>query len=199
MTITVERRDDEHFNFLASYVLSRTYGNYGGLFDAATHYGGANVTAAFNDLNSAWEYATGLLPNDRTHVFKFSGSYRFPHGLAAGISFIAQSGTPLSEYADLGNALNSWKLLSPRGSIGRTPPIWDLNARVIYVLPFPGLLQARLLLDIFHIASQRDPVDVSQARGFMDSNGTFYPHTTYGQAFRYQPPMSVRLGMEASF
>jgi hypothetical protein len=199
MTVTVERRDDDQFNFIASYVLSRIYGNYGGLFDAVTHYSGANVTAAFNDLNSASEHATGLLPNDRTHVFKLSGSYRFPHGLAAGISFIAQSGTPLSEYADLANGFNNIKFLSPRGSIGRTPPIWDLNARVIYVLPLPGLLHARLLLDIFHIASQRDPVDVSQARGFMVSNGTLYPYATYGQAYRYQPPMSVRLGMEASF
>ena len=77
--------------------------------------------------------------------------------------------------------------------------MWDLNARLVYNVTREGFPHARLLLDIFLIASQREPVDVSQDRGYMDSNGTLYPNTTYGQAYRYQPPMSVRLGMEVNF
>ena len=38
LIISIERRLDEHFNFLASYVLSRDYGNYEGLFDALGHW-----------------------------------------------------------------------------------------------------------------------------------------------------------------
>ncbi len=37
LIISIERRLDEHFNFLVSYVLSRDYGNYEGLFDALGH------------------------------------------------------------------------------------------------------------------------------------------------------------------
>jgi hypothetical protein len=194
LAITIEHQKGEHFNFLGSYVLSRDYGNYGGLFDAFSHFMYPNMNFLPSDLEQV-QRATGLLPNDRTHVFKFYGSYNFSFGLTAGISFIAQSGTPLSEY---GRGTPDM-LLSTRGTTGRTPAIWDLNARLTYEMPFISNWNTRLVLDIFHIASQRKPVDVDQYRYFIASDGTFFPSPTYGQAYRYQPAMSVRLGMEMSF
>ncbi len=197
LIFTIERHQDEHFNFLASYVLSRDYGNYGGVFDAVYHTSFPNNSSAFNDINTARRNATGLVSNDRTHVFKFSGSYRFLSKLSAGISFIAESGTPLSEYMYTDQGV---MFLSPRGSAGRTPAIWDLSARFTYELPFVALWRARLILDVFHIASRRKPVDVDQAYGYVDVNGvTQWINPTYGQAFRYQPPMSARLGLEMGF
>jgi len=172
------------------------YGNYGGVFDALSHSSFPNFGTTFDDLNSTKQFGTGLLPNDRTHTFKFSGSYRILSELSAGITFVAQSGTPQSEFEYLDTGL---RFLAPRGSAGRTPAIWDLSARVLYGLPFDGLWRARLVLDVFHIASQRKPVDVDKSQGYIDSNGNFYANSTYGQAYRYQPPMSVRLGMEVSF
>jgi len=73
-----------------------------------------------------------FLTTGRT-FFKFSTSYRFSFGLTTGISFFAQSGTPLSEYAWTSYGAT---FLSPRSSYGRTPAIWDLNARVMYYLDF---------------------------------------------------------------
>lgn len=136
------------------------------------------------------------MPNDRTHVFKFSGSYRFSFGLTTGISFTAQSGTPLSEYAyqDIGV-----KFLRIRGAAGRTPATWDLNARVMCELPFADSWHTRLILDIFHIASQRQPVDGDEHHFYLDSHGIPYPIATFGQAYRYQPPMSARVGVEVHF
>ena len=40
----------------------------------------------------------GLLPNDRTHAFKFYGSYPFSFGLTIGVSGYWTSGTPVSEF-----------------------------------------------------------------------------------------------------
>jgi hypothetical protein len=100
LILTIERKGDEHFNFLASYVLSRDYGNYGGLFDAFYHSNEPNTYWYNGSFEDAWQKETGLLPNDRTHVFKFSGSYNFSFGFSLGISFLAQSGTPLCEYAN---------------------------------------------------------------------------------------------------
>jgi hypothetical protein len=54
-------------------------------------------------------------------------------------------------------------------------------------------------MDIFHIASQRKPVDIDQYHYYIDPNGNLIPSQTYGQAYRYQPSMSVRLGLEVSF
>ena len=198
LIITVERREDEHFNFLASYVLSRNYGNYGGVFDAASRGGYPNFGTNFDDLPSTLQFGTGLLPNDRTHTFKLSGSYRFDFGFSTGIAFTAQSGTPLSEYVGLPIPY-TLGLLAPRGSQGRTPAIWDLSVRLIYDLPVAALWRVRCILDVFHIASQRQPVDIDQFRGVMDPVLGLQSVSTYGQAYRYQPPMSVRLGMEVSF
>ncbi len=198
LILSIQRTGDEYFNFLASYVLSRDYGNYEGLFDASYHGSFPNANSMFDDLTTSSTNTTGLVPNDRTHVFKFSGSYRFSFGLVTGISLITQSGTPMSElaYTDFGV-----KYLSPRGSVGRTPAIWDLNARILYDLNLFSSLHPRLILDLFHIASQRKEVDIDQRKYFgVDENGEpINPNPTYGQAYRYQPSFSLRLGIEIGF
>jgi hypothetical protein len=198
LIISIERRLDERFNFLASYVLSRNYGNYEGLFDVFRHTTVPNQNIMFDDLNTSRHNAFGLVPNDRTHTFKFSGYYNFSFGLVTGISFIAQSGTPLSELAETDVGM---KFLSPRGSAGRTPTIWDINARVMYAFDFLSFLQSKLILDVFHIASQKKPVDVEQFQYLsVDENGNpILPNPRYGQVYRYQPSMSLRLGLEVSF
>jgi hypothetical protein len=195
LVITIETQKVQPVNFLASYVLSRDYGNYEGVFDPLNHTTEPNMNFLSSNLLQV-QRAYGLLPNDRTHVFKFSGSYSFSFGLTTGISLIVQTGTPLSEYANGGNYSI---LLNPRGTAGRTPAIWDLNARFIYEIPYLYNQNTRLILDIFHIASQRNPVDVDQYRYLITSDATFIPSPTYGQVYRYQPAMSVRLGMELNF
>jgi hypothetical protein len=190
LVFTVQGQGGEHLKFLASYVLSRNYGNYTGLFDPYSHTGGSANNGTFGGNDNA-QISTGLLPNDRTHVFKLSGSYHFDFGLTAGTSFSWQSGTPLSDMA------SDFTFLAPRGTSGRTPAIWDLNARLAYDLPLLTEWRTRLLLDVFHIGSQQNPVDIVQEH-YLDSDRV-YPNPDYGLAFRYQPAMSVRLGMEVSF
>ncbi len=194
LEFTVQGQSGEHFNFLASYVLSRNYGNYTGLFDPYNHTGGSGGNSTFG-ANADATISTGLLPNDRTHVFKCSGSYRFDFGLTAGTSFAWESGTPLSEMA------SDFTFLGPRGTSGRTPAFWDLNARIAYDLPLLTEWRTRLLLDVFHIASQQKPVDIVQKHYYnIDNSGNpVYLNPDYGLAYRYQPAMSVRLGMEVSF
>ena len=198
LIFTIQRTGDKHFNLLASYVLSRNYGNYEGLFDAIYHDRIPNNNLTFDDLENARVNATGLVPNDRTHLFKFSGYYIFSFGLITGITFTAQSGTPLSEYAGTDVGI---KFLSPLGSNGRTPSIWDLNARFIYQISVFNVSSSRLILDIFHIASQLKPVDIDQQHYFsVDKNGNpIFLNPYYGKTSRYQQPMSIRLGMEVNF
>jgi hypothetical protein len=73
-----------------------------------------------------------------------------------------------------------------------------VSARVIYHLPVVALWRPRLVLDVLQIASQRRLVDIDQVRGVMDPSAGLQPFSTYGQTYRYQPPMSVRLGVEAN-
>ena len=198
LIFTIEKHNDEHFSFQASYVLSRDYGNYEGLFDPVFHQEFPNNNGTSDNPSFAPIYSRGLLPNDRTHLFKFSGYYSFSFGFIAGISFVAQSGVPLSEYAntDVGN-----KFLSPRGTSGRTPALWDLSARFIYNVPVLNFNNSRLIMDIFHIVSQQKPVDINQFHYLsLDENGNPYNiNPSFGKPYRYQQPMSVRLGMEVNF
>ena len=91
-------------------------------------------------------------------------------------------------------------MMAPRGTNGRMPFIWDLGMRMAYRLPIDELPRARILLDVFHIASQKAAVNIEQYKGHLNSSGEFdylYPH--YGEVIRYQPPTSVRLGLEVGF
>jgi hypothetical protein len=139
---------------------------------------------------------SGLLPNDRTHVFKFHGSYRTNVGLDIGTSFMVASGTPLSEFVSA--SFQPWRdFASQRGTAGRTDTIWDWNLRFVYRLAsLTGTTwRPRLIADIFHIGSERTPVDYDQVMELAPG----VPNPTYGLPTRYQPPTTIRLGVEVDF
>ena len=197
----LQKVSNDPFNFFLSYVLSRTYGNYQGLFDPETGGLSPNFTTTFDYLEMV-ENSTGLLPYDRTHSIKFNCSYRFEFGLSMGSTFSWMSGTPLNEYG-VGPDHSSRIFLKPRGTAGRTPSIWDVNLRLAYILPILSDFHnsARIIIDIFHIASKQEAVTFDQTRYLdVDVNGNqVFPNPTYGQATRYFPPMSFRAGMEINF
>ncbi len=190
------------FNFLTSYVLSRTEGNYSGLFNSDFAWWAPNASGSFSELETLVD-ADGLLPNDRTHVLKFSGSYKFDFGFTVGTIFSWSSGTPLNEFGGSKIGPPFYTFLQPRGTVGRTSSIWDWNLRFVYDV---GRLAGtkwnqRLILDILHIGSLSDPVDFDQVHFFnVDENGNqINANPLYKLPTRYQPPMSVRLGFEIGF
>jgi hypothetical protein len=199
--IVFQKVSNDPFNFSVSYVLSRTYGNYQGLFETESGIPGANVTGAFEYPETTID-ATGLLPYDRNHAFKFYSSYRFDFGLSMGIFFLWMSGTPLNEF---GTGSLGWGriFLQPRGTAGRTSSIWDLNFRLAYTLPqlISFDYQARFILDLFHIASQQEAVNYDQLHYLnVDEYGNQSdPNPTYGLPTSFQPPMSLRFGLEVNF
>ena len=202
LELTFSRFGASRVNFLVSYVLSRIYGNFTGLFNS--------------DINASWPgnyvslrtqeqaiNSTGLLPNDHTHVFKLFGSYDFGFGMTAGIFFTAQSGMPLNELGasiyDPGEPV----FLVKRGSAGRTPTILDLNLRLTYRLNSNFLkgMSPKIILDFQHIGNPRAVVNVDQWKYLgRDNDGNHIsPNSTYGHAIAHQPPFMVRLGLEVGF
>lgn len=189
-------------NLLASYVLSRNHGNYPGLYNSEIGFDYPNTSRSI-DLEEQIPNSTGLLPNDRTHVFKLNGSYLFDFGLTTGAMFIWQSGTPLTEYGGTSEGIPLFNFLSERGSVGRTPSIWDLNFRITYDLGkiFNSKFKSRFLIDLFHVASQRTAVDFDQTHySLADEDGNqIGENPKYLTPTKYQPPMTVRLGLEIGF
>jgi hypothetical protein len=198
LELTVERLGHADFTFLASYVLSRSHGNYTGLFASDVPDGGANITAQF-DFPEQLVNGRGLLPNDHPHVLKFHGAYRLRFGLTMGTSFVWQSGAPLNEYGATSVGAPYWSFVRRRGTAGRAPSVWDLNLRFSYALPLPAGSRARpqLVLDVFHVGNPRRAVLIDQTRfTAVDEEGNqTAPSPTYGAVARYQEPMSARLGV----
>jgi hypothetical protein len=180
--------------YRASYVLSRAWGNYSGYFNNDMGWLSPGGNFSFFSPDHA-ENTTGPLANDRTHVFKLTASYQSRFGLALGGFFLWQSGSPLNEFGQF------WKFLSPRGSVGRTPSLWDLNLRLAYDAPCPGLATCRFILDALHIGNPQEVawVDETHFRGEDGNGDPISENPDYLSARAYQPPMTVRLGLEIGF
>jgi hypothetical protein len=183
-----------------SYVLSKSWGNYPGVYDSdnEAENSHSNLILDFPEqVPNSW----GRLPNDRPHVFKLFGSSWVTRQLAVGMSGILQSGTPLNELGAIKQLPAFDIFLQPRGSAGRASVLWDLNARVTYVMAMPGGIAPRLVLDVFHIGSPRHAVTYDQVhyQDVDDSGNQILPNPTYLTPTRYQSPMSARLGVVADF
>jgi hypothetical protein len=182
-----------------SYVLSRVYGNYPGLFNSDFNLPFPNSNGSF-DVISIMPNSTGLLPNDRTHVAKLTGRYEVGSGFTLGMVGAWASGTPLSEFG-----YGSWLpvFLTQRGTLGRTPAIWDLSARVGYELRFTsaGRTRPSITLDLLHIGNPRKPVTYDTQHYFgVDAQGNpTDPNPHYLQPTQYQPGFAVRMGAEVAF
>jgi hypothetical protein len=202
LELTLEKMRGKSFNFLTSYVLSRNYGNYTGLFDSDFSLEVPHSGLTY-DYPEQLANGTGLLPNDRTHNFKFFGSYKLDFGLLVGTSFIWQTGTPLNEFGAFARDPFVSVFLRPRGTAGRTPSIWDLSFRLTYGFNrFVGSnVNSKLILDAFHLFSQREVVNIEQKHYFaVDANGNQVSvNPNYLRPLLYQPPMTVRLGLEVGF
>jgi hypothetical protein len=202
LEITIAKVGGRRLNLMASYVLSRAHGNYTGLFGSDFNQTYPNYLSTFDFLETT-ENALGLMPNDRRHAFKLSGSYGVGFGVTTGMSFSWLSGTPLSEWGGSSVGYGVTKLISTRGTAGRSPAIWDLNLRLAYTPPgmARGSVRPRFLCDVFHLGNPRKPVDFDQVHYLaLDEDGNqSQPNPTYGLPTRYQPPVAVRGGVELSF
>jgi hypothetical protein len=196
LEFTVENTFGRKLHMVSSYVLSESRGNNPGVYNTDAGNPHAHVS---NQFILPEQLSEGLLPNDRTHVFKIYGSYAFDFGFTAGGFFTWQSGTPLCEYGGTWVGPGVYSHLVPRGTAGRTPSIWDANLRFSYNI---APANTRLLFDIFHLFGQGEATYIDQVRYFggpVADPETFGPNPNFGRAKAYQPQMTMRFGIETSF
>jgi hypothetical protein len=186
--------------YRSSYVLSRNWGNFTGFYEPdfgfANPGGNAGFIAPHQAVNSE-----GLLPNDRTHLFKFSGGTQRSSGLNAGITVSWESGSPLNEFAPSptqGLAIQR-AFVVQRGTAGRTPALWDASARFAYSIGGMNRADSRFILDLLHLGNAQKAVWVDELKYLANVNGTFSrPNPNYGVPIAFQRPRMVRLGWEAN-
>ena len=85
--------------FRTSYVLSRTWGNYTGLFGGDNNSNDVGVNFGLLEPHQR-RNSTGYMPNDRTHVAKLAVVQPLGRGWNAGAIAEWQSGAPLNEFGE---------------------------------------------------------------------------------------------------
>ena len=182
--------------YRASYVLSRTWGNYTGLYSSDVTFNNANPGTNQMLMEPAQApNSSGLLPNDRTHVVKLSAAYAFGFGLEGGASLTAESGSPINEFGTSETGYTTF--LVPRGSVGRTPALWDLALRLAYPLSLGRGPRGRVVLDLLHVGNPRRATTVDETLYPTPDQAVVNPQ--YKQPLTYQAPMAVRLGVEMTY
>ena len=188
--------------YRSSYVLSRTRGNFPGLFSSDQGVGNPGMAASFSMPHQAVN-SSGDLPNDRTHVFKLSTACEPGFGITTGAFFTFESGVPINEFA-----AGPWgplrpAFVAPRGSAGRTPALWNLDLRLTCALPWMRGSRAQLLADVLHVGSPRRATLVDEMHyPTLDGSGNpdlLNPNPNYKRPIAYQPPMAGRIGLQVSF
>jgi hypothetical protein len=187
--------------YRTSYVLSRNWGNYPGLYDSDMSAALPGQVLTFLMPHQAVN-STGYLPNDHTHVFKSSAAYTAGFGLSSGALLTFESGSPINDFVGdpvMGPAIPSF--LVPRGTAGRTPALWNLDLRLAYELTPARTARTRVQLDILHVGNPRGTTRVDELHYLTtDENGNpVSPNANYKHPAAYQPPMAARLGVQVSF
>ncbi len=188
--------------YRASYVLSRLRGNYPGLHDtdyAATAYN-AGIISTLSSPHQAVN-SFGLLPSDRTHVFKLAVSRSWA-GLTTGALVTAASGSPLNAFAMAPQGwfpATAYAFTVPRGSAGRTESLWNLDLRLAYDRLTYGAMKSRVLLDILHLGNPQAATRVEELRYLSNIDGVFSnPNPNYGIPISFQRPAVIRVGVEVT-
>jgi hypothetical protein len=165
-----------NFNLNVNYTWSRLYGNYSGLGSPdelqVTGFGrtSPNVNRDFDlpqvGFTAAGEEANGLLPLDRTHVFKASGTYTFDwrasKSNSTDLSFFTtfQTGTPLTTFVEVfGIAIPETK----RGDLGRTPMFsqTDLNLTHRYRFGRDNRFTMAFDFNVINVFNENNPLGIN--------------------------------------
>src|SRR6266567_83355 len=160
-----------------NYTWSRLFGNYSGLANpdelsaAGTGRTDPNVSREFDEpwvgFTASGHPDNGILPLDRTHVFKASGTYSYDwmHSRTntTDISFyaFAESGTPLTTFI---NIFGIPIVETNRGDRGRSPRLSQLDLNLTHRIRFGSENRFTLAVDlnVLNVLNQDTPVAFAQ-------------------------------------
>lgn len=204
---TLERPWDGKWSLNASYTWSHNYGNAEGYSLTTIGQDDAGISEAF-DYPSLMDGASGNLNNDRRHVFKVFGTYQLTDTIRLKGSASAMSGTPklclgyVPDGLDDSSSAQGYGSVSyycdgtvrPRGSLGRTPWTYNVDAGAEYQHEYLGGSLV-IGLDVFNLFNFQRPTYYYYYHEY--SLDELDP--TYGAVTQYQDPRYVRLTARWSF
>lgn len=195
LELTVTRPVGTAGKVAASYRLSRLFGNYDGL--TANVGDDPNASLALDFPNHTPLMAstgrTRTLPGDRTHQLIVSAMWEPTAGLTVGGIGRFSSGAPRTRY--YANPVYETPGALPRGSDGREPAAWSIDARVGWSQPLRSGLELLLRADVFNVLDTQTVTahdeDYELGPGLLNAN--------YGDPIAWQSPRAIELSAGVSF
>ena len=209
LDLSLEHRMRDGWYGKVTYTYSKSKGNTEG----QTKSDNAQTDVA---ATSTWDHpelmigSYGYLPNDRPHQLKAYGFYQLTPEWRLGGNFLAEAGRPKNCFGnyngpDADNFNDNYSYgnvyfycdgkLSPRGSQGRLPWNFSLDANVAYQPSFAKGLTLRA--DVFNVFNRQTAQVVDETREVSYDPSSVLP--TYGRVISYTRPRTVRLTAEYLF
>ncbi len=157
--LTARKNFSRNWYLVGSLTFSRTQGNYPGLFTPENGQLDPNITSQY-DLPSLLTNREGPLRQDRPISFKLDGYYLWDFGLITGASFRAISGAPIDVLGAHELYGRREAFLLPRGSGGRTPPLFSLDLNLAYDIKVTDDVKVNVNLNVFNALNLQQAVDV---------------------------------------
>jgi hypothetical protein len=199
-----------NWQFFGSYRLSKLFGNFEGSFRNDNGQQDPNISSLFDFTNSdgrlADQFKPGVLPSDRRHQFKLFANHQFTEGflrnLNAGLSWMIQSGTPISKFLAHPAYDNSGEIpVGGRGSLGRTDWNYPVDLHLDYTIKLGEKKNLKFVADLFNLFNQKTLLRIDQNYE-LDSttlNPDFLHPNTTDFAYPYQVPFRGRLAVRFEF
>jgi hypothetical protein len=157
LEFVVRKRYSDNWQATSSLVLSRLYGNYGGL--ASSDEAGRtapNVSRYYDSLFLSFDQngdeTLGRLNTDRPVQFKFQGSYTMPWHTSVGLNFVAMSGLLQSStvtYQGVPIYFNG------RGDLGRMPVFNQTDLLINHDFRLGGSRAISLQMNVSNLFDQQ--------------------------------------------
>lgn len=219
--LTANHRFAHNFYTLVSYIYSKLEGNYSGNFSQTREAGQSdpNINADFDYIDLT-PNNYGVLRNNRTHQFKFTGTYAFPFGLVASTNTSFQTGRPMSARSYARPGYGEEHYLIARGSFDELPSTYNVDLHIEYAIRLGGV-SITPLVDIFNVTNVQAVTSrderfcttagttgtgcnaVLASTGQVRKNG---PYTTanagnpnFNRDIAWQAPRVFRIGARVSF
>jgi len=196
--LEVERSFSSRLSVRGSYTWSHNYGNFEGWVKSDNEQNDPGISAAYDGPDFMYN-TYGNLPNDRRHVFKMYGVYRpFPK-FSIGVTNTLSSGRPINKMGQppsepgVSGYANSYMMV-PRGSLGNTPWVWELNTSLGYRLAWKKV-DGRVSINVNNLLNRHTITKFNEF--YEDANKV--KNLYYGIPREFQSPQSVQATFELKF
>ncbi len=201
--LLLERLWDRKWYANFQYTWSQSYGNYEGWVRSDNGQDDAGITTLF-DQPGLLDGGFGSLPNDKRHKIKVFGAYQLTEEFQVGTNILVQSGRainsfgthPTDAFAGAYGAESFFYqgVLTPRGSLGRTPWTYSMDLSFKY-RPKWGKDRLTLGVDIFNVTNEKKHYEVDE----VSDDGGGLLRKQFLSPVSFQTPRYLRFSAEYSY